>query len=665
MPAGLFAETRGTTQGNAIRAYSSTITTEDLVSFYQTNDTTDFTGTGLIMNFGNGVNTFTGNFIDLQKVGVSMFVVDDYGTTTIGETGQTTNQAGLQIGYGGLCVDNDGSCNASTTGQIVSVTSALYNSDLAENYFSSELLETGEIIYTKGGLSIGKATQDTSNSIIGVVSTKPGILLGFDDTPLTGGEQVYPVALSGRVPVKVSTEGGIIKPGDKIVLSSLGGIGMKATTSGNIVGIALEVFDGTDALSFGVVNQLNDDIAPALQPETVYDEKNDGCFYGGGNALNEEECTRKNPIKSNDDTSTVATSDLTLTISNGTAQQSTSSSGETVAIGQILVFVNLGWYKLDSTAGGVATGEMDSWWVDDSTGKLTTYFATDLSLGGNSITDVSSISGLFNNWSISEEGVLVVKEVKADRGVFGKALEIGTTVAPTGVTIYDTVTGEPYCMQITNGAIVPTSGVCGSATSPSTTQITSGSTDTSPPIITVLGNNPTEIEIGTSYIDLGATVEDNVNDNLGIQTLLDGIEVNQIQIDTTTEGVYTITYSATDQAGNIGTAERTVTVTDPYAITAEATETATTTTSSQVSEGNQEGQMVDNTIVEEDITITTTETTATTTDTTSPSQISEGNLGGQVEPILDTTATDTTVDTTTVEDVSTNTSVTATTTPSV
>ncbi|MCH7530093.1 DUF5011 domain-containing protein, partial [Patescibacteria group bacterium] len=219
---------------------------------------------------------------------------------------------------------------------------------------------------------------------------------------------------------------------------------------------------------------------------------------------------------------------------------------------------------------------------------------------------------------------------------------------------------------ITNGAIVPTSGVCGSATPPLTTQITSGSTDTSPPIITVLGNNPTEIDVGTSYIDLGATVEDNVNDNLGIQTLLDGIEVNQIQIDTTTEGVYTITYSATDQAGNIGTAERTVTVTDPYAITAEATETATTTTSSQVSEGNVGEQADTNTatttttVIEEIIvedTTTTTETTATTTGIISHPNVSEGNVGEQattVEPTLETTVINTTVDTTTVEDSTTS-----------
>ena len=50
------------------------------------------------------------------------------------------------------------------------------------------------------------------------------------------------VALSGRVPVKVNLEGGEIGIGDKIALSSVSGVGMKAVESGTTVGIALESF---------------------------------------------------------------------------------------------------------------------------------------------------------------------------------------------------------------------------------------------------------------------------------------------------------------------------------------------------------------------------------------------------------------------------------------
>jgi hypothetical protein len=81
--------------------------------------------------------------------------------------------------------------------------------------------------------------------------------------------------------------------------------------------------------------------------------------------------------------------------------------------------------------------------------------------------------------------------------------------------------------------------------------------------ITLMGNNPVTIEIGSTYGDLGATVTDNVNDNLGYKVSVDnGPEIypNEIQIDTSVAGEHTIIFTAVDQAGNIGTATRVVNV---------------------------------------------------------------------------------------------------------
>ena len=52
-----------------------------------------------------------------------------------------------------------------------------------------------------------------------------------------------PIALNGRVYLKVSTENGSIKIGDAITSSSIPGVGMRATGAGRVVGIALESFD--------------------------------------------------------------------------------------------------------------------------------------------------------------------------------------------------------------------------------------------------------------------------------------------------------------------------------------------------------------------------------------------------------------------------------------
>ena len=89
-----------------------------------------------------------------------------------------------------------------------------------------------------------------------------------------------------------------------------------------------------------------------------------------------------------------------------------------------------------------------------------------------------------------------------------------------------------------------------------------GNGDTEAPVITVNGNNPAEILKGSVYADLGATVTDNVNNNLGYKTYVDGVLVSQISLDTSTTTTYAINYVATDQAGNTSTSTRTVIVTD-------------------------------------------------------------------------------------------------------
>jgi hypothetical protein len=66
--------------------------------------------------------------------------------------------------------------------------------------------------------------------------------------------------------------------------------------------------------------------------------------------------------------------------------------------------------------------------------------------------------------------------------------------------------------------------------------------DTVKPVITLIGNNPININEGDSFSDPGANVSDNVDDT----TVIYGAGT----IDTSIAGNYNITYSATDSAGN-------------------------------------------------------------------------------------------------------------------
>jgi len=82
---------------------------------------------------------------------------------------------------------------------------------------------------------------------------------------------------------------------------------------------------------------------------------------------------------------------------------------------------------------------------------------------------------------------------------------------------------------------------------------TSTPPDTVFPVITILGDNPATVELGSTYTDAGATSD-------GGETVS-----SSGSVDPNTLGTYTITYSATDAAGNTSTATRTVNVIDTTA----------------------------------------------------------------------------------------------------
>jgi hypothetical protein len=75
--------------------------------------------------------------------------------------------------------------------------------------------------------------------------------------------------------------------------------------------------------------------------------------------------------------------------------------------------------------------------------------------------------------------------------------------------------------------------------------------DTTAPVVTIVGSDQT-ISLQGTYTELGATANDD-EDGALTPSSSGTVDVNHT-------GTYTITYSATDKAGNTGTATRTVTV---------------------------------------------------------------------------------------------------------
>ncbi len=129
--------------------------------------------------------------------------------------------------------------------------------DISETFPASEAVDAGTIVafatttyawsptatstddYEMSGVRKAQADYEA----IGIVSTRPGIRLG--GTTANG----VPVALTGRVPVKITKENGDIKRGDYITVSKTrAGYGMKLTGEGKAIGIALSDDTGRDTV---------------------------------------------------------------------------------------------------------------------------------------------------------------------------------------------------------------------------------------------------------------------------------------------------------------------------------------------------------------------------------------------------------------------------------
>jgi hypothetical protein len=282
-------------------------------------------------------------------------------------------------------VDNDGTCTPTTTGQISARGYNSGGSDLAENYFATSGVEAGDLIELAGTSTFVQLATHAVRTI-GIVSSAPGMTLGADlDESFT--YRKVPVALSGRVPVKVNLENGPIHVGDRITLSSRAGVGARATaTSSVFVAVAMEDWSGdqqnmdtmTSGVILGFVSTKYQDLSAHIVGSQI---------------------------------------DLTST-----------STGEIVPI-----------FALASDNASVR-------YVADRP----------FDLGGAELMNVKSLISASGNWSLDEQGKLVVDtlEVKGNT-------KIGTDAAPSGVTLFDKVSGAPYCIQMIAGALSSVQGECG------------------------------------------------------------------------------------------------------------------------------------------------------------------------------------------------------------
>jgi surface protein with Ig-like domain len=122
------------------------------------------------------------------------------------------------------------------------------------------------------------------------------------------------------------------------------------------------------------------------------------------------------------------------------------------------------------------------------------------------------------------------------------------------------ITGDQLAAMEAAGA--PNAGSSGGA--PATIPATAEAAASGPAIIVINGENPANITVGATYVDLGAQITAPQADlNLGIHLYIDGAPTDAVQLDTTQPGTHSIDYVVTDAAGLTSTSTRAVIVSAP------------------------------------------------------------------------------------------------------
>lgn len=472
------------------------------------------TGTSYINYAGSGASLI------FQSNGTDRITFDSSGNVTapgtirsntgfnVNGTAGITGSNAASVVYNGNCAPQyhymtgsitftGGLVTASSNYTLNAATQDFCDGDIAEDYGTEETVVRGDIVafgsttadrdfrianpntalgeatttmYTIRTSKVRLATAATRDRIVGAVPTSP-MVIGMDK--IKEEDNAQRVALVGHVPIKMTLDGGDVHIGDPITVSdTTPGWGMKALTSGRIVGWALENFSATSTSDDGMIE--------------VYIKPQDW--------ISPQDWT--NALAANGWTATSTAAELTM------SQDATALS--------ILSGMSS---NLLSAIGGLGSSVVHM--LDGA---------------------ISATTGIFN--------VVFAKEVNTDK------LCVSDDNGKTCVT-----RTELDSLLAGVATSTPQGGGNGGGGGDN------GNASSTPPVITLIGADPAEINVGDVYSDLGVTVESVVSPNIGYTMSLDGATSTtpaEFYLDTSEPGTHIILYSATDQNNQTGTATRTV-----------------------------------------------------------------------------------------------------------
>ncbi|MDE1946105.1 MAG: DUF5011 domain-containing protein, partial [Patescibacteria group bacterium] len=515
--------------------------------------------------------------------------------------------------------------------------------DVAENIpVSDPAIESGDLVTvdevaTSSGqydtydgnvydlFSAKKTARPYDPKLLGVISTDPSIVLHTDVNAIENSNTVpagnRPMVLAGRTLVKVNLDNGPIAEGDYITSSDVPGVGMKATKAGQVIGQALQSFD---ASSTATTTQILVFVRSGYwNGESVSD-------FAGVELDGTASPTLSKMVLSNF-LSQTATSTPTSSVSElvtdrivagveiitpeittkGLTVDSVSSLNDSINFMSDTVFFGRPYFNSD-TAGFAVIGKgqtsVDVTFASPYLADPIVSANISLDQTGNPAYDSAAVGDIFLNdirYVITKKTAngftivinkaapdditfswiaLAVKDAKTFGTPVGSApsgqssgsssgTTATTTSTSTSATSTASSTGQTATSTSATSTATTTSETATSTQATTTAQTATSTPDTIPPVITLNGANPMNLTVGDTFADPGATATDDVDGTVPVTA--------SGTVDTSTAGTYTITYTASDAAGNTATDTRSVIVNAAVATSSSATSTSTATSTGQ------------------------------------------------------------------------------------
>ena len=192
----------------------------------------------------NGAEVYSYNFTGAESYNLKF---DASSGLSGGELNGNLNVGTIQFFGDNNAYSNTGNVNTGVFRLSHGINTAFGAYDLAEDYPTrDDTLQAGDVIsidvHEHGLVSKSSGTND--KNVIGIFSEHPALRLSQKDATIDGATAI-PVALAGRVPVKVTLENGPIAIGDYLMTSTEPGKAAKANHPGRVIGRALSAYSGS------------------------------------------------------------------------------------------------------------------------------------------------------------------------------------------------------------------------------------------------------------------------------------------------------------------------------------------------------------------------------------------------------------------------------------